>query len=59
MTPNEAYTITDKDEINKINEIKIKEYEKINKKRNYLNDNDTCILNTKFFKNLQKYFSYK
>lgn len=50
MTPNEAYKITDKEEINKIKEIKIKEYEKINKKRNYLSNNDTCLLNPKFLK---------
>ena len=50
MTPNEAYKITDKKEINKINEIKIKEYEKINKKTNYLNHNGISLLNPKFLK---------
>ncbi len=36
MTPNEAYKVTNKDEIKRITTIKIREYEKINKKRNYL-----------------------
>jgi len=50
MTPNEAYKITNKDEIKKkINEIKFKEFEKI-KKMNYLNDNETCLLSPKFLK---------
>ena len=50
MSPNEAYKITNLDEIKKINDIKIKEYEKINNKRNYLEKNDTCLLNPKLLK---------
>ena len=44
ITPFEAPKLTDIDEINKINEIK---NNKINNKRTYLQDNDTCILNPK------------
>lgn len=50
MTPNQAYKITNKDEIEKINNIKVKEFEKINKKRNYLEPEDFCLLNPKFLK---------
>jgi len=49
-TQNIAYKITDPDKIKKINEIKSKEFEKINKKRNYLQSNDPCLLNQKFLK---------
>ena len=34
--------------LKKINEIKNREFEKINKKRSYLENNDTCLLNLKF-----------
>ena len=47
ITPFEASKLTDIDEINKINEIKNKEFNKINNKRTYLQDNDTCLLNPK------------
>ena len=50
MSPNEAYKITNKDEIERINGIKIKVYEKINKKRNFLEKGDTCLLNPKYLK---------
>ena len=50
MSPNEAYKITNKDEIERINGIKIKVYEKINKKRNFLEKNYTCLLNPKCLK---------
>ena len=43
MTPNEAYKITDPDKINKINELKNKEYSKINKKRSYLEMNGKVL----------------
>ena len=49
-SPNDAYKITDPEQIKKINEIKIKEYDKINKKRSYLNINDACLLNPKCIK---------
>ena len=42
---NEAYKITNSDELKKIYDIKIKEYEKINHKINYLEINDICLLN--------------
>ena len=48
MTPNEASKITDKETIKKINELKEKEFELINKKRSYLEINSTCLLNPKF-----------
>ena len=40
--------ITDIDEIKRINEIKVKEFGRINKKRSFLKINDTCLLNPKF-----------
>jgi len=42
MTPNEASKITDEEEIKKINERKDKEFEKINRKRNFLEFGNTC-----------------
>ena len=48
MSPNEADNIRDEETIKKINEIKNREFEKINKKRSYLENNDTCLLNLKF-----------
>ena len=48
MTPNEASKITNKETIKKINELKEKEFELINKKRSYLEINSTCLLNSKF-----------
>ena len=48
MTPNEADNIRDEETIKKINEIKNREFEKISKKRSYLENNDTCLLNLKF-----------
>ncbi len=50
MTPNEACKITNNDEIKRINNIKIKEFEKINKKRKYLEKNDLCLMNPKVLK---------
>ena len=50
MTPNQAYKITDKYTIGRINNIKLKEYEKINKKWNYLEKNELCLLNPKVLK---------
>ena len=47
MSPNEAYKITNAEEIDRINNIKIKLFEKINKKRNFLERNDKCLLNPK------------
>ncbi len=47
ITPFEVSKLTDIDEIKKINEIKNKEFNKINNKRTYLQDNDTCLLNPK------------
>jgi len=46
-TPNLAYKITDNNKINELNKIKTKKFEKINNKRNYLEVNDTCLLNPK------------
>ena len=48
MTPIEASKITNEESIKKINELKEKEFERINKKRTYLENNSTCLLNTKF-----------
>ena len=48
MSPNDASAIKDIDTINKINELKKKEFDKINKKRTYLQKGDTCLLNPKF-----------
>ena len=48
MSPIEASKLTDKDEIKRVNELKQKEFEKINKKRTFLKENDTCLLNPKF-----------
>ena len=48
MSPNEADNIRDEETIKKINEIKNREFEKINKKRSYLENNNTCLLNLKF-----------
>ena len=47
MSPNEAYKITNAEEIDRINNIKIKVFEKVNKKRNFLERNDKCLLNPK------------
>ena len=47
LTPNQAYKITDNVKINELNKIKTKEFDKINNKRNYLEVNDTCLLNPK------------
>ena len=49
ISPNKEYNITDYDKINKINDIKNKEF-KIKKKRCYLQMNDTYLLNPKFQK---------
>ena len=49
-TPNKTYKIIDTNEINKINELKDKEFTKVNGKRNYLKSNDVCLLNPKFIK---------
>ena len=49
-SPNIAHTITENEEINKINEFKEKEFNKVNSKRNFLKSNDTCLLNPKFIK---------
>ena len=54
MNPNEAYKITNEDEIKNINDIKIKEYEKINKKRNFLEKNDTYLKNINSKQSLKK-----
>ena len=48
ITPIEASKITNKETIIKINELKEKEFEHINKKRSYLKNNSTCLLNPKF-----------
>lgn len=48
MTPNEASKIKNPDCIRAINERKIREFEKINKKRTYLEKMDCCLLNPKF-----------
>ena len=47
-TTNLAYKINDPEKIKAINEIKDKEFEKINCKRTYLKTNDLCLLNPKF-----------
>ena len=49
-TPYKAYKIMNEDDVKKINDIKSKECNKINKKRNYLVPNDKCLLNPKFIK---------
>jgi hypothetical protein len=48
MSPNEVSKITNEEEIKLVNERKKKEFEKINKKRTYLEEDDCCILNPKF-----------
>ena len=48
MTPIEASKITNKETIKKINELKEKEFELINKTRKYLEINSKCLLNPKF-----------
>ena len=48
MSPNEADKITDSEEIKKINEIKVKLFEKINKKRDFLKKGSNALLNPKF-----------
>ena len=48
MSPNEDEIIRDEETIKKINDIKNREFEKINKKRSYLEKNNTCLLNLKF-----------
>ena len=48
MSPNEASKITNEEEIKLVNERKEKEFEKINKKRTYLEEDDCCLLNPKF-----------
>ena len=48
MTPMEASKITDEETIKQINELKEKEFERINKKRTYLEINSICLLNPKF-----------
>ena len=48
MSPNDAAKITNEDEIKLNNERKNKEYDKINKKKTYLDENDCCLLNPKF-----------
>lgn len=50
ISPIEASKITDQEEINKINKRKEKIFEKINKKRNYLEKDATCLLNPNFIK---------
>lgn len=46
---NAAYKFIDQDNIKRINNINVKEFEKINRKRNYLEKNNTCLLNPKIF----------
>ena len=48
MTPLEASHITDQDSIKKINDLKTNEFANINKKRTYLENDSTCLLNPKF-----------
>ena len=48
VNPNTAAKITNIEEINKINDIKIKEFSKINNKRNYIKDGSFGLLNPKF-----------
>ena len=43
----EASKITDEETINKINDLKKNEFENINKKRNFIEINSTCLLNPK------------
>ena len=50
MSPNEADNIKDEETIKKINDINNREFEKINKKRNYLEKNDICLLNLKIIR---------
>ena len=48
MSPNEADNIREEETIKKINEIKNREFEKINKNRSYLKNSDICLLYLKF-----------
>jgi len=48
INPNEAAKIISVKEINKINDIKTKEFSKINHKRNYIKDGSFGLLNPKF-----------
>ena len=50
MTPNEASRITDIETIIKINNIKEKEFAKINNKRNLIKNNSYGLLNSKFIR---------
>lgn len=47
MSPKEASKVTEINSINKINSIKIKEFSKINMKRNYIKNNSYGLLNPK------------
>jgi len=48
MTPNQAAKLTNENDINKVNKIKEKEFNKINLKRTYLETNNSCLLNPNF-----------
>ena len=48
INPNEAAKIISVKEINKINDIKTKEFSKINHKINYIKDGSFGLLNPKF-----------
>lgn len=50
MSPFEAMKITDEEKIKEINEIKKKEYEKINEKKNILDIGEYILINPKFKK---------
>ena len=49
MTPIQVSKVTNEEDFEKINKLKEKEFDKINSKRTYLEDNSTCILNPNFY----------
>ena len=48
MSPLETSKITNEEEIKKVNELKEKEFAKINTKRTYIDPDKTCLLNPNF-----------
>ena len=49
MSPNEVAKINNENDIIRLNNLKDKEFEKINRKRIYIKINDTCIINKNFY----------
>jgi len=47
--------MTNQEDIKKLNEIKSKEFNKINAKSSFLKNTDLCLLNPKFIKKTRNY----